>query len=338
MDQKRLQTVVVLSVLTSVLALILWSAFPTARRPSLTGASGPNVPAWLLADDGSLLPGVRTSLKGSLVMLEADGSPPHAPLNNSTEKKLYDGLVTILGAQYLNPRSSPYIYSAHPTDPTFRGLILSHASTGKSACNTDFARLTTSKQLAPLQAAWRSPDVVVMNGAPCVPDVRKYGPKILPESLTTDGISGSCETWSLFAGVCYSGFRADVADGLRAKGMLADTIKTIVVDVLCTQLGKWPNSDGTLPTFTLDPYPTEPVPGETPEQALQRVRDAMRLPYVAVAKLVARKANAVTLDGPPPDPSPRTDFDLLWELKIQPTGFTDREFAEKFWKLSKALR
>lgn len=195
------------------------------------------------------------------------------------------------------------------------------------------ATLKGNGQLPLIRAAWRSTTCVVMNAVPCIPEVRKNGPVIIAESLTTDGISGSAETWSLYAGVCYSGFRANVSDTLQASGELADTIKVIVVDTLCSQLGKQPNSDGTLPTFTLSAYATEPIPGETVDQANQRVKDSQRLPYVDVAKKVAKRANAITLEAPTPIPG--TDFDAFFG-KLG--GKVDRARAEEFWLMFQAVK
>ena len=109
-------------------------------------------------DDGTPLPGIRQSLKGKLLFIEGDMQlgGPHAPLNSSAVRKVYDGLVGMMGAEYLGPSTSPPIYSAHPTDKAFNGLILPSCSTGRGACHTSEATLKGNGQLPLIRAAWRS--------------------------------------------------------------------------------------------------------------------------------------------------------------------------------------
>lgn len=260
----------------------------------------PTIPQWLLSDDGTPLPGIRTSLAGRLCMVNADGT--HAGLNVSPTKKLYEGLKS-LGAEEITPTATLYVNTGRPYldpvrktythgvyDPNYRGLVLSSCSMGKTECLLSVAYLTSRNRSKSVIEAWYSAACPTMNFVPCTSGAKNSNPVILPQGIVTDGISGSAETWVLYAGCCLAGFKSEAADALQASGKLCDTIREIIVDVLCAELGNPVTYPGTVPTFTIKQPAVDPLPAETFQQ---RQKDAHRAAHIAVAKNVARRANAL---------------------------------------------
>lgn len=287
---------------------------------SITSQAASAPPAWLLDDNGAPLPGVPTSLKGRVCMVECDWT--HAPLNNSAEKKLFEGLTVGLGVECIAPNPSQKFYFAHPNNPAFRGLVLTTASFGGASwALTDASYLSGSGQLPKVRDAWVSPTVCVVACAPCVPDWWNTGKsQIISQSVTTLGVSGSCETACNYCTVCASAFRTEVFDALLQQGKLADTIKAIVHDVLWTEMGQ-PATHPLLPTFT--------ITISEPDAEIRRTM--LRQAHVNVAKKVARRANAITLSGQ----SPSSDFDVFFG-KLG--GKIDRVRAEEFWIMFNATK
>lgn len=322
MNHKRLQSVVAMSVLVSMLGLFAWSLVrPVRQRPMLAGATSlPAPPACLCQDDGvTPLPGIRPRTEWAAACCYIAQDLGHAGVNGTNQKPTWE-LVAVAGATNSRPSitwiekpTTGYPVTLNPplTLPGYTGLVL-----GK--CATEGAAGKVVEQAKAVTAAARRTIAPCISFVPLTAKNQSNGWKLPPEAFISAGDSYSIRGWIAPAVVCHLGLGGDVANALQATGELCSTIKTITVEEVCRALGKQPRSDGLLPYFSGNEL--------TIEQ------------NAALFKTIARRANAITLQPIPPDPSPRTDFDLLWELKIAPTGFTDREFAEKFWKMSKALR
>lgn len=286
-------------------------------------------PTFLLNDDGTPLPGIAP-LTDRVCFVECDGT--HAPLNTGATKGIYSGL-SAFGAEYIiQPSGRPAVALGHPTKPAFKGLILGSTSFGDSTWAWSDESFLSGKSYLPgkslLQAvreAWYSKTCACMGAMPCLPDFRKTGKqKIILESLTPEGVSGSCERWSLMAGAAVAGMRLDVFNALLFIADLADTIKRVTVEVVCDVLGVPPGTDGVLPPINCYTYP-KGVP------ITQAMKDDERAAYVNVAQKVARRANAITLDAPPAD-----DHFAAFSKKVGAEASDDEK--RKFWVMWNAVK
>lgn len=321
MNQKRLQTVVVLSVLTWALALVAWS-FSRPAPVALTGASKMSPPPPCLCEDDGVtpLPGIRPRTEWAAACCYVAQDMGHAGVNGTNQKPTWE-LIAVAGGTGSRPSitwiekpSVGYPVTLDPplTLPGYTGLVLGKCSMANAA-----GKVVQQAKL--VAAAARRPIAPCMSFVPLTAADQANGWTLPPEAFFSAGDSYSIRGWIIPSVVCRLGLRADVAKSLQAAGELCKTIKTITVEEVCRAIGKQPRADGLLPYFNGN------------ELSIDQ--------NSALFKTIARRANAITLEpSPAPDPSPRTDFDLLWELKIAPTGFTDREFAEKYWQLGKALR
>lgn len=295
---------------------------------ALTGAASlPAPPPCLCQDDGKTpLPGIHPRTDWAAICCYVAQDMGHAEIGTTDPQKTPTWeLIAVAGGTNSRPSIS-WIKKPNPgypvtldpplTLPGYSGLVLGKCSTAAAA-----GKVVQQEKL--VAAAARRPIAPCLSFVPLTAKEQANGWTLPPEAFISAGDSYSIQGWVIPAVVCHLGFRAETLQSLQAAGELCKTIKTITVEEVCRAIGKQPRADGLLPYF----------------RGTELSFDQSELMF----KTIARRANAISTQpapspNPNPDPSPRTDFDLLWEVKIAPTGFTDREFAEKYWKLGKALK